>query len=221
MVPSLSVGIATRALLTTPLGRFQKFIKSERIVLLKLDRSITTCPRTISPREPFVWNESAIEKQNINDTYSKYSPTLTFQISIFLHPSAGGHPSKTTDQKLTFWSNIVLSNIVRLADTPPPISDVRTVSSVKTSETQNILRSGKIYCDPRGAGGVSDSNTDYWKTNKKFFVANFFFLDVRLMADPPAPPSEVVHFPLSTERLWWMVPNYARQAYTWIWWDLY
>jgi len=57
-----------------------------------------------------------------------------------------------------------------------------------------------------GVGKKSGQKNVFW--SKKFcFLPKKAFLDVRLMADPPAPPSEVVHFPLSTERLWWMVPN--------------
>jgi len=78
-----------------------------------------------------------------------------------------------------------------VSQTPPSIWDVRTVSSVKRQKR-------KIYCNPdasgRGGGdGVCRSNTDSRNAKKIVSGQKKSFLDVRLMANPQPPPSEVVH----------------------------
>jgi len=67
-----------------------------------------------------------------------------------------------------------LVNVVCLEHPPPPSTDVRIVSRVKMSETQNILRSGRLWTE------VGD-----FRLPKR----NFFGIFGRLvMADLPPPP---------------------------------
>jgi len=82
---------------------------------------------------------------------------------------------------------------------PPPISDVRTVSSVKkTSETLNILRCGR----PWMWGGC---HTPKWTSETPNFSVSGRPVDGR----PPRPRlSTLAHTPppISTGHLWWMAP---------------
>jgi len=66
------------------------------------------------------------------------------------------------------------------------ISDVQTVSSVKTSDTQNILRSGPKYIAIHGGGGRTPIRTTE-RPKKVVCGQKKKNLDVRFMADPPLP----------------------------------
>jgi len=103
-----------------------------------------------------------------------------------------GHPSKTSDQKLTFLPPPVQHRPFGRHHPPSPHFGRPDRIQRKNVETQNILRSGpKIILRSTGGVGVSDFNTDfntdYRKTTKKILWPNFYFLDVRFMAAPPLP----------------------------------
>jgi len=91
----------------------------------------------------------------------------------------GDHPSKTSDQTLTFWTRTPpLSDIVRLEDTPSPHS--RTSGPYREKRCVNA-RKHNILGDPddheRGWG--------LWSPKRKIFAQNFQRLDVLFRGRPP------------------------------------
>jgi len=103
-----------------------------------------------------------------------------------------GHSSKTSDQKLTFWTTP--SPLVQLRpfqETPPSCHEVRIISRV-TVRNAKILRANMILqlSVDRGVGwggvGVSLPKICY---GPKYFAS----VDVLFLSDPSTSPTAIVH----------------------------
>jgi len=125
--------------------------------------------------------------QSIRSQKSKIVNEFVLNLSIF---SIRGHPpSKTSDQKVTFWIPSCQTSSV-WKTTPPPIPVHRRSGRIARKRLQNA-KYFAIWTSVNGRGRMSDSDTGFETPKRPAFV------DARSMADSPPHPwsSTLVHTP--------------------------